>query len=44
LIRLAVFVKEKSPGEEQSVKLRWVKFENLSFAVQANQPAMLPDN
>jgi hypothetical protein len=44
LIRLAAFVKEKAPGDDQSLKLRWIQFERLSFAVYANHPGMLPDS
>jgi hypothetical protein len=36
-IRLAAFVKEKAPGDDQSMKLRWIQFVRLSFAVYANQ-------
>jgi hypothetical protein len=44
LIRLAAFVEGKDPEDDQSLKLRWLQFEQLSFAVHANQPEMLPDN
>jgi hypothetical protein len=42
--RLAAFVKEKAPRDDQSLKLRWIQFVWLSFAVHANQSGMLPNN
>jgi hypothetical protein len=36
-IRLAAFVKEKALGDDQSLQLKWMKFEQFSFAVHANQ-------
>jgi hypothetical protein len=36
-IKLAAFVKEKALGDDQSLKQRWMKFEQFSFAVHANQ-------
>jgi hypothetical protein len=44
LIKLAAFVKEKTLGDDQSLKLRWIQFMQLSFAVHRNQLGMLPDN
>jgi hypothetical protein len=44
LIRLAAFVKEKALGDDQSLKLRWIQFVRLSFAVHVNQPCVLTDN
>jgi hypothetical protein len=44
LIRMAAFLKAKTPGDDQSLKIRWIQFMRLSFAVHANQPGMLPDN
>jgi hypothetical protein len=38
LIRLAAFVKDKAMGDDQSLKLRWIQFMWLSFAVHTNQP------
>jgi hypothetical protein len=37
LIRPAAFVKEKALGDYQSLKLKWMKFEQFSFAVHTNQ-------
>jgi hypothetical protein len=44
LINLAAFVKAKSVRDDQSLKLRWIKFECLSFGVQAKRLIMLPGN
>jgi hypothetical protein len=43
-IRLAAFVEENAPGDDQSLKLKWIQFMWLSFAVHTNQPGMLPNN
>jgi hypothetical protein len=43
LIRLAASVKEKALGDDQSLKLGWIYFVLLSFAVHPNQPGILPD-
>jgi hypothetical protein len=43
LIRLAAFLQEKAPGDNQSLKLRWMKSVQLSFAVHATEPSMLPN-
>jgi hypothetical protein len=44
MIRLAEFVNKKAPGDDQSLKLRWIHFVLLSLAVQAKQPDMLSEN
>jgi hypothetical protein len=44
LIRLVAFVKEKIPGDDNFLKLRWMKFQWLSFPIQAKQPGMLTNS
>jgi hypothetical protein len=36
MIRLAAFAKEKTLGDDQSFKLRWMKFKRLSFTFHTN--------
>jgi hypothetical protein len=42
MIRLAAFVKGKALGYDKSLKVRWMKFKQLLFAVHMIQPSMLP--
>jgi hypothetical protein len=43
-IKLAAFVKGKALGENQSLKLQWMKSEQVLFAVHANQTGIPLDN
>jgi hypothetical protein len=43
LFTLAAVLKEKAPGDNQSLEHRWLKFHRLPFTVHANQVVMLPD-
>jgi hypothetical protein len=38
---LAAFIQKNVPGDNQSLKLRWMKSEQLSFAFHTNKPSML---
>jgi hypothetical protein len=45
VIRMATFVKERAPGDNQCLKLKWwTQFVRLLFAVHANQTGLVPDN
>lgn len=43
-ISLVAFLKNEPTGVDQSLKLRWIKCEPLSFAVHANEPGTLSDS
>jgi hypothetical protein len=44
LIRLVAFMRENSPGDEQSLKLKKMNLHWPSIEVHANQPGILPSN
>jgi hypothetical protein len=43
LVTLATVLKKRAPGDDHSLKIRWMQFMQLSFAVLPNKSGMLPD-